>query len=142
MPYHKDVITKALDAGKDIYCEWPLAKDLPEAEELTKLAAEKGVRTFIGTQAIASPHIQHLKILVADRHIGDILSHSIIGYGRIWGQEIWDESYEKYRLNKDHGATMLSIPVAHTLAAVQYVFWQSARLEFRHRHSPQEGLFP
>lgn len=122
VPHHKDVVTRALNAGKAMYCEWPLAKDLAEAEELTKLVAQKKVRTFIGTQAIASPHIQHLKELMADHYIGEILSHSLIGYGRIWGPEISDESSEKYLLDNNNGATMLSIPVAHTLAAVQFVF--------------------
>lgn len=122
VPHHKDVVTKALNAGKTVYCEWPLAKDLEEAEELTQLATQKGIRTFIGTQALASPHIRHLKKLISDDVIGEILSHSMVGYGRIWGPEVTDESSEKYLLDRENGATMLSIPVAHTLAALQEVF--------------------
>jgi predicted dehydrogenase len=122
VPVHREVVIKALNAGKTIYCEWPLAKDLAEAEELASLAKEKNVRTFIGTQALGSPAIWHLKTLMNERHIGEVLSHSLIGYGRIWGPEISDEAEEGYLLDKENGATMLTIPVAHTLAAVQDVF--------------------
>jgi predicted dehydrogenase len=122
VPVHKDVVMKAIEAGKTMYCEWPLAKDLVEAEELARLAKEKNIRTFIGTQALGSPAIWHLKTLMKAGYIGEVLSHSIIGYGRIWGAEITDEAEEKYLLDKENGATMLTIPVAHTLAAVQDVF--------------------
>lgn len=122
VPSHKDVVAKAVQAGKNIYCEWPLGKNLEEAEALTKLAKDKGIRTFIGTQAIASPQIRFLKKLIAEEPIGRILSHSIIGYGRMAGPEIGDESSELYLLSNENGATMLTIPVAHTLAAMQFVF--------------------
>ena len=122
VPQHRDVVIKALEAGKMIFCEWPLGKDLAEAEELTALAREKQIRTFIGTQALVSPAIQHLKRLIADQVIGAVLSQSLVGYGKIWGAEISDESSEQYLLDNENGATMLSIPVAHTLAALQDVF--------------------
>jgi predicted dehydrogenase len=122
VPYHKEIVMKAIEAGKMIYCEWVLAKTLAEAEELARLAKEKNIRTFIGTQALGSPAIWHLKTLMKEHLIGDVLSHSIIGYGRIWGAEITDEAEEKYLLDKENNATMLTIPVAHTLAAVQDVF--------------------
>ena len=50
-----------------------------------------------------------------------MLSHSLIGYGRINGAEITDEATERYLLDKTTGATMLTISVMHTLVALQYV---------------------
>ena len=82
----------------------------------------------VGTQAIASPHVRHLKTLVTDGLIGSVLSHTLIGYGRIWGPEIADDASEKYLLDDVNGATMLTIPVAHTLAAVQHVFGSVAEV--------------
>jgi predicted dehydrogenase len=122
VPLHKEIVMKAIEAGKTMYCEWPLAKDLAEAEELARLAKEKNIRTFVGIQALGSPAVWHLKKLINEQYIGQVLSHSIIGYGRIWGPEISDEAEDRYLLEKENGATMLSIPVAHTLAAVQDVF--------------------
>ena len=38
----------SLKAGKDIFCEWPLGKDLAEAQEMEEIAKSKGVRTMVG----------------------------------------------------------------------------------------------
>ena len=122
VPHHRDVVIKALEAGRMVFCEWPLGKNLQEAEELAAFARQAKVRTFIGTQALASASIRYLKTLVTEGRIGKILSHSIIGYGRIWGPEISDEATERYLFDRANGATMLTIPVAHTLAACQDVF--------------------
>lgn len=122
VPAHRDIVKKAIEAGKTIYCEWPLGKNLAETEELAALAKESGSKAFIGMQALAHPAILHLKTLIDKGCIGEILSHSITGYGRIWGAEITDESEDLYLLDKHNGATMLTITAAHTLAAIQYVF--------------------
>src|SRR5881396_2772852 len=39
VPYHLELATAALEAGKAVYCEWPLGNGLKEAESL---AAEEG----------------------------------------------------------------------------------------------------
>ena len=72
VPHHREVVTKALEAGKMVFCEWPLGKDLQEAEELDALARQKNIRTFIGTQALVSPQILHLKTLVTAGRIGKL----------------------------------------------------------------------
>src|SRR2546429_6423684 len=38
VPYHLELATAALDAGKAVYCEWPLGNGLKEAETLPGLA--------------------------------------------------------------------------------------------------------
>jgi predicted dehydrogenase len=38
VPYHLELATAALDAGKAVYCEWPLGNGLQEAETLAALA--------------------------------------------------------------------------------------------------------
>jgi predicted dehydrogenase len=47
---HKAAAIKAIEAGKDLYVEWPLGANLAEAEEMTKLAQKKGVKTVVGLQ--------------------------------------------------------------------------------------------
>ena len=119
---HKAIVEAAIAAGKAIFCEWPIGIDLEETDLLVNLANAKGVKTFVGTQSLGSPAIWKLRSLIQEGFIGKILSQSIIGYGRIWGAEITDEAEEAYLLDKSNGATMLTIPVAHTLAAVQSIF--------------------
>src|SRR5207249_2127175 len=40
VPRHRELVSAALSAGKAVYCEWPLGRDLDEAREMAALAAE------------------------------------------------------------------------------------------------------
>src|SRR5437667_5339855 len=51
VPYHLELATAALDAGKAVYCEWPLGNGLGEAEALAALAKKQGVLAVAGLQA-------------------------------------------------------------------------------------------
>src|SRR4030088_2946603 len=56
-PHHRELVSAALAAGKAVYCEWPLGRDLDEAGAMAALAAEKQVRTIVGLQARQAPAI-------------------------------------------------------------------------------------
>ncbi|MFD2175043.1 Gfo/Idh/MocA family protein [Rhodobacter lacus] len=119
VPYHFDLVSLALNAGKHVYCEWPLGNGLDEARKLAALAAKKGVVAVVGTQARAAQEILHLKKLIAEGYVGRVLSTSLIGTGGNWADKTSAERY--YLYDKSNGATMEDIPLAHTLAAVQDV---------------------
>ncbi len=86
VPFHKEVVAAALEAGKNVYCEWPLGNGLAEATELARLANETKALAVIGTQAIASPEVQFIRKLVAEGYIGDVLSSTYISAGVSWGE--------------------------------------------------------
>jgi predicted dehydrogenase len=67
---HYDALMPALKAGKHAFCEWPLAKDAAQAEELIKVAKEKGVKTLVGLQAGVSPTLLKLKQIISEGKIG------------------------------------------------------------------------
>jgi predicted dehydrogenase len=46
----------ALDAGKHLYCEWPLAATTEQAQQMRDLAVHKGVRHMVGLQARGAPN--------------------------------------------------------------------------------------
>lgn len=50
VPYHRELVTAALENGKHVFCEWPLGNGLAEAREMAALAAEKGVVAVCDTQ--------------------------------------------------------------------------------------------
>ena len=52
---HKNAVIPAIEAGKAVFVEWPLAKNLQQAKEITELAQQKGVRSIIGNQVWQSP---------------------------------------------------------------------------------------
>jgi predicted dehydrogenase len=129
VPYHFEIVTAAIEAGKHVYCEWPLGNGLAEAEKLADLARTKSVLGVIGTQARAAPEIEYLRQLIADGFVGEVLSTTLIGSGRTWGAEV--NRANAYVLDRANGATMLTIPFGHTMAAVQDVLGEVAELSAR-----------
>ena len=59
--------------------------------------------------------------LVADGSIGTALSTTLVARGGGWGGMIPTRQNNAYLLDKSQGATMLTIPVGHTLAALRTV---------------------
>src|SRR2546428_9664798 len=57
VPYHLELATAALNAGKAVYCEWPLGNGLKEAETLGPPARKKGGLAGSGLQARFSPSV-------------------------------------------------------------------------------------
>ena len=47
---HRDAVLAALEAGKDVFGEWPLAKGLKETVEMAEAAKKRGVRAMVGMQ--------------------------------------------------------------------------------------------
>ncbi len=78
MPNHVENATKVIDAGKDLFIEWPAGRGLKETKLLAELAKAKGIRTIVGLQARQSALFRKVKKLVEDGEIGDILSTSMV----------------------------------------------------------------
>ncbi|MFD5700047.1 Gfo/Idh/MocA family protein [Streptomyces lasiicapitis] len=119
VPLHREVILAALGAGKHVLSEWPLGNGLAEAEELADAAARAGVRTFAGLQARSAPAVRHIRDLVADGFVGEVLSTSLVASGRRWGATF--EPGGGYLLDRRNGGTMLTIPFGHTVDALTMV---------------------
>lgn len=135
VPHHFELVSKALHAGKHVYCEWPLGKNLDEALRLDQLAREKGVHAIIGTQALFAPAVRYLKDLMAQGYVGDVLSITLVGNGGLGGAET--SLANAYCLDASNGATVLSIPFGHTIATIENIFGEvasvSAELAIRHK---------
>ena len=136
VPHHREVLEQVLASGKPVYCEWPLAKNLEEAEAICALAAASGARTCIGTQALGNFQLRRVRELVAGGAVGRVLSHAITGWGRLGGPEIADEAHELYLLDRACGADMLSISAGHTLAALQWIGASRRRVPCWRRGAP------
>ena len=88
VPHHHGLVTAALNAGKHVYCEWPLGNGLAEAREMADLAETKGVVAAIGTQMRVAPEVEHLRALIADGYVGEVLSTTLVGSGGQWGRTL------------------------------------------------------
>lgn len=116
VPHHRELVLAALEAGKHVYCEWPLGNGLAEAEEMAALAKAKGVHAVVGLQARTAPVMNYVRDLVADGYVGRVLSTTLVGSGMNWGPMI--DPPNAYTADRANGATMLSIPFGHTIDAV------------------------
>ena len=116
VPHHRALVLAALEAGKHVYCEWPLGNGLAEAEEMAALAQAQGVHAVVGLQARTAPVMGYVRDLVADGYVGRVLSTTLVGSGMNWGAMI--DPPNAYTADRANGATMLSIPFGHTIDAV------------------------
>lgn len=116
VPHHYEIVSAALNAGKMVYCEWPLGNGLREAESLAALAKAKKIRAVVGLQARFAPPLVYARDLIAQGYVGDVLSASLVGAGMNWGEYV--QPADAYTADRKNGATLLTIPVSHTVDAV------------------------
>ncbi len=125
VPHHRELVSAALAAGKAVYCEWPLGRDLEDARAMAALAAKQGVRTVVGLQARQAPAIEFVRGLLRDGYVGEVLSTTMVGVsvpGDVVGQP------NAYMLDKTNGANVLTIAVGHSLDLLNYVLGEFADL--------------
>lgn len=136
VPHHYLLVSAALNAGKHVYCEWPLGVNAQEAKQLRDLANKKGLITAIGTQGRSAPSINYIKKLVESGFVGRVLSTSIIASGGNWADQATSESY--YLSQAKNGATMQAIAVGHALATMQHVIGDLSQLKATFVHNFSE----
>jgi predicted dehydrogenase len=69
---HLEVVKGAAAAGKHIFCEKPVGKDLRETAEIERLSREAGVLTFVGYNYRWSPMVQYARQLIRDGKLGKL----------------------------------------------------------------------
>jgi predicted dehydrogenase len=125
VPHHRKLVSAALAAGKAVYCEWPLGRDLDDARAMAALAAEQGVRTVVGLQARQAPAIEFVQELLRDGYVGEVLSTTMVGLS-IPGDVVVQPN--AYMLDKANAANVLTIAIGHSLDTLSYVLGEFADL--------------
>jgi predicted dehydrogenase len=116
VPDHLPPVMAAVDAGKHVYCEWPLGRDTAEAERMLMAAERKGIVHAVGLQGQWSPTLNYIKDLVADGYVGRVLSATVIGRAPNWGSPL-DRAYQADFAN---GANLMTITGGHQIDALCY----------------------
>jgi predicted dehydrogenase len=70
---HADVAGRALDAGKHVLCEKPLAASVAECDELIARANAAGRMLFVGHTFIFNPAVRQMRELVEAGELGRLL---------------------------------------------------------------------
>jgi predicted dehydrogenase len=124
-PHHRELVSAALAAGKAVYCEWPLGRDLDEAEAMAAQAREQGARTVVGLQGRQAPVIGFVQQLLGDGYVGEVLSTSMVGVSVPGDVQV---KANAYMLDKANGANLLTVAVGHSLDTLSYVLGEFAEL--------------
>ena len=119
VPEHRAIVLAALAAGKHVYCEWPLGRDLAEAEEMAAAARAAGVHAVTGLQGANAPAVRHAAQLVSEGAIGRPLNLRVVSSTAGWGTAA--PAHYAYLQDKRNGATLATIAGGHTLAMIEEV---------------------
>ena len=119
---HAEIAIAALEAGKHVLCEKPLANTVAEAESMVEAAVaaeQRGVRSMVGFNYRLVPALALARKLVADGRLGTI-RHVRAQYLQDW---IVDPSFPLvWRLQKDKaGSGALGDIGAHIIDLAQHV---------------------
>jgi predicted dehydrogenase len=115
VPAHYVLAKNALEAGKHVYCEWPLGANTKEAEVLAALARNMKVRTMVGLQRRASPAYLHMRELVMDGYVGQVLSVNMALMGSGVLTRTADRTWQR---DVTLGANTLTITFGHAIDAL------------------------
>jgi len=128
VPAHYDLVMRALEAGKAVYCEWPLGATVAQAEQMADAAAKRSLYTAVGLQARSDPTLMFARELIQQGYIGEVLAVDFAyvgqattrrGNGRIWQSD------------RKAGANILTIGGGHALDALSFVLGDFAGVSAR-----------
>ena len=117
VPAHRKLVLAALNAGKAVYCEAPLGRNVAEAEEMASAAGS--LHTAIGLQGRHNPAVRRAAELIASGKIGRPLSASVVSTTVGFGPEM-PSSYDIFN-KKSSGADLLTITAGHTMDTLEAV---------------------
>ena len=122
---HAEISVAALDAGKHVLCEKPMANSVAEAEAMAAAAARaqaRGVRSMVGFNYRRVPALALARELIAAGRVGEI-RHVRASYLQDW---LADPAFPlTWRLQREHaGSGALGDLGAHVVDLTQYLTGQ------------------
>lgn len=118
VPAHRDLVLRAIAAGKHVYCEWPLARDTAEARTLLDAAEKAGIVHMVGLQSRSAPVLTYVKDLIAAGEIGAVRSAGLV-HSSDWISTVFPGT--EYLQDRTSGAHFLSIPGGHSIDALTWM---------------------
>ena len=125
VPSHYAPTKAALEAGKHVYCEWPLGRTTAEAVELSALAKANGLATAVGLQARANPVLMHMKEQVEAGFVGEVMA---VNVSLMREGVLSRPSHRTWQRDAELGANTLTIANGHTVDAIRFVTGDFGRL--------------
>jgi len=120
-PSHAEVILKALDHGKHVFCEKPLARNLEEAERIQERVARKDRVVMVGYLYRFHPAFQFAKDILQERIIGEPY-YAIFRLGGRGSHKAW-----KHKRGTGGGAA--NEMLVHMLDLILWYFGEAVSVE-------------
>jgi predicted dehydrogenase len=123
---HAEIAIAALEAGKHVLCEKPLANSVAEAEAMAEAAAraaERGVRSMVAFNYRRVPALAYARTLIEAGRLGTI-RHVRAQYLQDWLSD--EQAPMAWRLQKDKaGSGALGDIGAHIIDATQFLLGET-----------------
>lgn len=119
VPHHHSIVMPLLEAGKHVYCEWPLGAHTEEANEMASAARANGVSAVVGLQGRHDPALTHIRTLVDDGWLGEVLTVTMTMVG---GGALGHRASDAWMADRANGANTMTIVAGHTLDQLEYLF--------------------
>jgi predicted dehydrogenase len=113
VPAHVELVTLAQEAGKHVYCEWPLTATAAQAAALAARVREKAI---VGLQSRADPALTRARELLAQGAIGRLRAAVLSGTTLLGGPRV-PQAYA-FGVDVDAGMNVLTVPAGHAIDAL------------------------
>lgn len=124
---HYETALPSVEAGKDVFVEWPLAHDAHHARVLAEKAQQAGGNTVVGLQGPLGPLPAKLKEVLASGRIGKVLSSEVRAFGGTNSRDSLPEGL-KYFADLKVGGNLFTIGFGHFFDFFQSVLGDYATL--------------
>jgi predicted dehydrogenase len=117
---HHQMTLAAIEAGKHVLCEKPMARNLAEARDMVKLAESNGIVAMVNHEFRFSPDRARAKELIDEGYLGEPHSASIVVYRSSLNDPngaAWDWLMESAK-----GGGMLGAAGSHYVDALRWWF--------------------
>ena len=95
---HLEYAAKAMQAGKPVYVEKPMARNFAECEAMNRISLETGVPLFVAYYRRTLPYFVKLKELIDEKAIGDIRCVIIALHWQPYNEETGDNAQPRWRV--------------------------------------------
>lgn len=108
---HKDLILQALEAGKGVYVDKPIAHTLEDGVAIAEAATESGLAFAVGHSARRLAGCREIKRWIDDGRLGDV-SLAEANFSNERGLQLNENTWRFYA-DKSPGGTMIQLGVHH-----------------------------
>jgi predicted dehydrogenase len=119
---HRDIAIAAIEAGKHVLCEKPMALDTAQAQEMTGRARDAGVVHAVNHEMRLTPAWRYLRELVRDGYLGTLRFVSVTVHAPHGTDPSREPYYWGWVAQADKGGGFLASMLSHQIDLVRFAF--------------------